>query len=38
MADDLKNFIIDRIRAAGRVTFARFMDWLLSGPATLPDE
>jgi hypothetical protein len=38
MADDLKNFIIDWIRAAGGVTFARLMEWLLSGPATLPDE
>lgn len=32
MADDLKNFIIDRIRAAGPVTFARFMDWCLYHP------
>lgn len=32
MADDLKNFIIDRIRASGPVTFARFMDWCLYHP------
>ncbi|MDP2267904.1 MAG: SAM-dependent methyltransferase [Deltaproteobacteria bacterium] len=32
MADDLRNFIIDRIRAAGPVTFARFMDWCLYHP------
>ena len=32
MADDLKNFIIDRIRSGGPVTFARFMDWCLYHP------
>jgi SAM-dependent MidA family methyltransferase len=32
MADDLKNFITDRIRADGPVTFARFMDWCLYHP------
>jgi len=32
MADDLTNFIIDRIRAAGPVTFACFMDWCLYHP------
>jgi SAM-dependent MidA family methyltransferase len=32
MADDLKNFIIDQIRTAGPVTFARFMDWCLYHP------
>jgi SAM-dependent MidA family methyltransferase len=32
MADDLKNFIMDRIRVAGPVTFARFMDWCLYYP------
>jgi SAM-dependent MidA family methyltransferase len=34
MADDLKNFIIDRIRTAGPVTFARFMDWCLYHPVS----
>lgn len=32
MAEDLKNFIIDRIRDGGPITFARFMDWCLYHP------
>ena len=32
MADDLRDYIIDRIRASGPVTFVRFMDWCLYHP------
>src|SRR3972149_10913904 len=32
MTEDLRTFIISRIRTEGPVTFARFMDWCLYHP------